>query len=347
MLYVTTRSRHDVYTAPVTLRQDRGADGGLFVPFRMPFLEKEDVLALAAKPFGQNVADVLNMFFSTKLTAWDVDMTIGRAPLKLKSSNYRIVIGELWNQIDLSFEKAIRGLSLKIHPDRELIGSPSDWFEVAVRIAVLFGIFGELLRTEQVSFREPMNIAVAAGSFAAPIAAWYARQMGLPVDTVICGCNENGAVWELLHQGEMDAGAIAIPTCTPECDHVVPPHLERLICGACGQEEVADFCWSCTEGATYVPEPEAYDAIRRGMFAAVVSKARVETIIPSVYRTSRYVLDPYAALAYGALADYRSRTGKSTKTLLLSEKSPLCQTEMITKTMHISADELKRRMAEV
>lgn len=347
MLYVTTRNRHDVFTAPVTLRQDRGSDGGLFVPFRMPFLEKEEILALAAKPFGQNVADILNMFFSTKLTAWDVDMTMGRVPLKLRSVNYRIVIAELWNQMDLSFEKTLHGLSQRIHPDQELIGRPSDWSEIAVRIAVLFGIFGELIRTEQISLQEPVNIAVAAGSFAAPMAALYARQMGLPIETVICGCNENGSVWELLHRGELDAGGVAIPTCTPECDHAVPPDLERLICGACGQDEVGNFCWSCSEGATYVPEPEAYDAIRQGMFAAVVSKARVETIIPSVYRTNRYILDPYASLAYGALADFRSRTGNSTKTLLLSEKSPLCQTETVTRTMHISADELRRRISEV
>lgn len=347
MLYVTTRSRHDVYTAPVTLRQDRGSDGGLFIPFRMPSFEKADILALADKTFGQNVADILNIFFSTKLTAWDVEMSMGRTPLKLRPVNYRVVIGELWNQIDLSFDRAVCSLSRRIHPDRELIGDPSDWSQVAVRVSVLFGIFGELIRTGQVSFQEPVNIAVAAGSFAAPMAAWYARQMGLPIDTVICGCNENGSVWELLHRGELDSGTVAIPTCTPECDHAVPPHLERLICGACGQDEVGNFCWSCTEGTTYAPAPEAYDSIRQGMFAAVVSKVRVETIIPSVYRTNRYVLDPYGALAYGALSDYRSRTGKSTKTLLLSEKSPLCQTELVTGTMRISTDELKRRISEV
>lgn len=347
MLYLTTRSKHDVYTAHVTLRQDRGTDGGLFLPFRMPYFDHEQIVALKTRSFGQNVADILNLFFSTKLTSWDVEMVMGRAPVKLKPMNYRVIVAELWNQMDHTFRKLICGLSGKIHPDHELIGDPSDWSELAIRIAVLFGVYGESVRTDLIGEGEHLNVAVSAGSFSGPMAVWYARKMGLPIDTVICGCNENGGLWELLHRGELDAGAVALSTDTPECDHVVPPDLERLIFGACGLEEVQRFFWSCTEGSVYAPSQEANDAIRQGMFAAVVSKGRVETIIPSVYRTSRYVLGPYAALAYGALTDHRSRTGNSAKTLLLSEHSPMYQTAFVTKTMRISSDELRRRIAEV
>lgn len=347
MLYVTTRSKHDVYTAPITLHQDRGPDGGLFVPFRMPVFEKDEIMALASKSFGQTVAEILDLFFSAKLTGWDVDMAIGRYLMELRPINYRVLVAELWHNMDQSFDRCVRTLSEKIHPDGDIIGQHSDWSEIAIRIGVLFGIFGELLRSEQVSFERPVNVAVSSGSFAGPMAVWYARQMGLPINAIICGCNENGAPWELLHRGELDTGVVAIETSTPEGDYALPPDLERLICAACGQEEALHYCWSCTEGSTYVPEQEAHAAMRNGMFAAVVSKVRVETIIPSVYRTNQYVLDQYAALAYGALSDFRSRTGKSTTTLLLSEKSPLCQAEAVANTMRISVEELRKRMAEV
>ena len=347
MLYVTTRSKHDVYTAHVTLRQDRGPDGGCFLPFRMPFFEKDEILALKGRSFGQNVADILDLFFSAKLTAWDVEMVVGRTPIKLRSMNYRVIVAELWNQMDQTFRELIRGLSEKLHPDHDLIGDPSEWSEMAVRIAVLFGVYGELLKAGHTGPELALNVAFSSGSFSGPMSAWYARQMGLPIDTVICGCNENGGLWELLHRGELECGAVALTTDTPESDHAVPPQLERLIHGACGHEEVQHFYWCCTEGAVYAPAEEAYDDLRRGMFAAVVSKGRVETIIPSVYRTSRYILDPYAALAYGALTDHRSRTGNSTTTLLLSEHSPISQRERMLKIMHISSEELRKRISEV
>ena len=107
-----------------------------------------------------------------------------------------------------------------------------------------------------------------------------------------------------------------------------------------------NFWWSCTEGMVYAPDAENYQLLRQGMFAAVVSKARVESILPSVYRTNQYVLDLYAALAYGALLDYRSRTGTAATALLLTEKSPLRNAGAVCAAMRITNDELKRRLAE-
>lgn len=347
MLYVTTRNKHDAQTAHRTMNQDRGSDGGLFVPFRMPVLEKEDILALGQKTFGQNVADVLNLFFSTKLTGWDVEASIGRYPVKLNAMNFRVIMAEVWRNVDWKFSRLVRSLAHLVHADGEVIGRVTDWVEVAVRIAVIFGIYGELLKEKAVSFERPLDVAVSVGTFAAPMAFWYARQMGLPIGTVICGCNENGAVWDLVHRGEMDTDALAVKTTTPECDHALPPDLERLVCGVFGQEEANRFWWTCTEGGTYQLSDEQQRQLGQGMFAAVVSRARVETIIPSVYRTNQYILDPYAALAYGALSDYRARKGMGSTALIFCEKNPVCCAETVAKAMHITTAELKKRLAEV
>lgn len=346
MLYVTTRGKNDAFTAYRTMNQDRGPDGGLFIPMRMPVFTREEIAACAEKSFGQNVADVLNVFFATKLTGWDVDMTIGRNRVQFKNMNRRITIAELWHNADNCFSRCIRSLADRLHPDGEIIGAHSNWVEIAVRIAVLFGIFGELLRTQQMTMDSPVNVAVASGSFAAPMAVWYGRQLGLPIGTIICGCNENSAVWDLLHRGEVDTDTTAVVTSTPDCDYALPPDLERLIYGTCGQEETMRYCWNCTEGGIYIPSEEDWEKIRQGMFAAVVSGVRVDTIIPSVYRTNQYILDPYAALAYGALSDYRARTGTGTATLLLSDKSPLFSAELVAKKMQITVSELKRRLSE-
>ncbi len=347
MLYITTRSKHDVYTPARTMNMERGDDGGLFVPYRMPEFSRAEILTLAGKTFGENVAEILNLLFSTKLTGWDVDMAIGRSPVKIKPMNHRILIAEQFHNMDWDFRRVVRTLADCIHPDGHVIGAPTNWTEVAIRIAVIFAIYGDLLRTEQVSVDKPVNIALASGSFAAPMAVWYARRMGLPVGTIICGCNENGAPWDLLHRGEVDTAAVKVNTMTHECDYAIPPHLERLICGTLGQDEAMNYCWSCTERTTYAPPEAAFEELRKGMFAAVVSHVRVETIIPSVYRTVGYVLDPYAALAYGALSDYRSRTGISGTAVLLSEKSPVCNGETVAKTMRITVSELKKRLSEV
>ncbi len=346
MLYVTTRSKNDAFTAPVTLHHDRADDGGSFVPFRMPVFDKEQLEELAHSSFGQNVADILNLFFNSKLSGWDVDMAIGRRLCLLKPMSFRIVVAELFHNVEGDLNRVIRALSAKITPDGEIIGEPTEWSQLAVRIALLFGVFGELYRTKQLTPDQKINVAVSVGDFSGPMAAWYGRQMGLPIATIICGCNENDAPWDLLHRGQMDGTAGKVHTSTPECDYGIHPNLERLICGACGHEETMHYCWSITEGSLYIPTPEILEELRKGVFAAVVSRERVETIIPGVYNTNQYVLNPYSALAHGALADYRARKGGSGLTLLLAEKSPLRDGQMVADALGITTADLHNRISE-
>lgn len=337
MLYVTTRSKNDAFTAPRTMSSDQGPDGGLFVPFRLNAFNKEEILALGKKSFGQNLADILNLFFSTKLTSWDVEVAIGRVPYGIKNLNYRIISAELWHNPEYNFTKVIKTLARLVHPDGDIIGAPSNWTQTAVRIAALFGLVGELLRTEQVRPDQPLDIALPCGDFSAPMAAWYARKMGLPIGNILIGCQEKSAVWDLLHRGQIDTGVVD--------DEYLPDELERLICETCGQEEAMKFRFSCAEGGSYVPSEVSYAAIRGGMFAAVVSQSRLETTVSGFYRTNEYILDPYSAFGYSALSDYRARNGSSRSILMICERSPICSSEAVCEILRISVDELKKRLS--
>lgn len=346
MLYVTTRGTQDAFTAYRTTHQDRSPDGGFFVPMQMPVFDQRNILKLAQNSFGQNVADILNLFFGTKITGWDVDVVIGRRIFTARIAGHRTLMGQLWNDVHGSFDFVLRSLAGLVCPDLP-DGTPiSNWLELGIRVAVIFAVFGELLATGQTNREKGLDVAVSTGSFAMPMALWYARQMGLPIRTVICGCNENGIVWDLLHRGVVDTGTLSVKTTTPECDFAVPPNLERLIHAALGQEEALHYWWSCTEGKNYGLSEMDTATVSRGLFAAVVSMDRVATIIPSVYRTNRYILEPYGALAYGALSDYRARTGSVGPALVLTEKSPVCEAALVADYMHISPDELTRLLSE-
>lgn len=344
MLYATTRSNAVVETAYKAIHLDCASDGGLFAPFRLPKLEKGDILALADRSFGQNMAEILNAFFGCSLTGWDVEFSVGRNPVKMHTITHRILIAEVWHNSQWKFDHAIRAVSDRLR--KEGAGAPAaNWVNIAVRIAALFGVYGLLLTTKQVDIHTPLDIAVTSGDFASPMAAWYAREMGLPLGNIICGCNANGGVWDLLHRGEFSTGDIAAKTCTPEADIVVPRNLERLICGALGTEETLRYLDCCANGTVYAPAAMAFEALRKGMFAAVISDSRVKNIIHSVYRTSNYVFSPYAALAYGSLLDYRAKTGESRAALLLTERSPICDSDLVASALNVQVPELLKRIS--
>ena len=67
MLYLTTRSKQNTYTAARALTEDRGPDGGFYVPLQLPRLDDSEIKSLGANSFSQNVAEVINLFFGTRL----------------------------------------------------------------------------------------------------------------------------------------------------------------------------------------------------------------------------------------------------------------------------------------
>ena len=67
MLYVTTRIGEDGFTSFRALSENRGPEGGFFVPMRLPRFDQGQMEALVQKTFSQSVADILNLFFGTQM----------------------------------------------------------------------------------------------------------------------------------------------------------------------------------------------------------------------------------------------------------------------------------------
>lgn len=322
MLYVTTTEKNDAFTAPRTFLQDRGPDGGLFVPRQFPSFTTEQLAQLEKESFGERIAQLLNEFFSCRLNGWDIDSAIGRCPVKVETMSHRIIFAELWQNLDGSYTQLERILAEKIRGDGDMTAKPSSWIRIAVRIAIFFALFAELVRAGELDWVRSVDVSVSAGDLSGVMSVWYAREMGLPVGNIICSCNENSALWDLLHHGEMKTDLPKISTTTPLADTGLPVELERLIFAVLGWEKTSQYLSVCRRGGLYVPPATEFDSLRSGMYAAVVSMARVDALIPSVYRTNSYVIGPYTALAYGGLTDYRAKTGQTRTALILAERSP-------------------------
>ena len=345
MLYATTRTKSNVETAYKAIHLDTAGDGGLFVPFRMTAWDKEEIRALKDRSFGQNMAQVLNFFFSTGLTGWDIEFAAGRSPVRVDTVSRRIYVSEAWHNSHWKLEHLVQLVSDRLRGS-EGEEMPTNWVRLAVHIAAIFASYGNLLATGQLEPDQVLDMAVTTGDFTAPMAAWYARQLGLPIGNILCGCNANGGLWDLVNHGQMATGNISVKTVTPEADCVLPRNLERLIYETLGMEEVQRYLACCHLGDTYELEEEPLQKLKEGLFVAVISDSRVESVTYSVYRSAGYVFSPYTALAYAALTDYRARTGETRPVLLLAERSPTCDVETVARFLRVDTTTVFRRMSE-
>lgn len=334
MLYVTTRNEYDAFTALRPLGQGRGPDRGLFVPFRMPRFSREEIAALKDKGFSRCVADILNIFFNARLDSWDVDFCIGRYPIRTVALTHKVILGEGWHNPDYDFSRVVRNLSSRIRGIEDTNGFSTNWAWITVRIAALFGFFGELYRQNAVTPEQVVDVAMPSGDFAGPMAAWYAKKMGLPIGKIICCCDENDAAWELLKNGAV----------YPNPGMNIPSDLERLISAVCGVEEALRYASCMENGLSYTPAPGHIARLREGMECAVISWERRSNIIAGVYTTNAYIMDPGSAMAYGGLQDYRSASGTGRCALILSEKSPVCSADTVSDALGITIRQLKERL---
>lgn len=335
MLYVTTRNKQDAHTSYRTLSADTDREGGLYVPFYLPKFTPEQIGALREKSFSQCVSEILKILFGIRLDSWDVDFCIGRYPVRLVPLPHKIVVGETWRNPDWDFARLIRNLAARLQNSQDSQQIPSSWACIAVRIAVIFGLFGELERLGLAGAEKTVDLAAHEGDLSAAVSAVYAKKMGLPIGSVVCSCSEDSPLWELLHTGQAQ---------TKREKDTLPENLERLIYEVLGYEKTGLFIDSCKAGEAFRISAGDRTLLREAVSPVVVSQKRVDSLIPNVYRTSTYVLEPDSALAYGALLDHRSSTGERRAALLLTERSPLHALQAVAYSMNISVQELKERI---
>ena len=80
MLYISTRSKIDSFTAYRALHENCAPDGGAFAPMQLRKFGSDEIELLLRSSFNDAVSTILNYFFSTKLSGFDLDFSIGRMP---------------------------------------------------------------------------------------------------------------------------------------------------------------------------------------------------------------------------------------------------------------------------
>ena len=292
MLYVSTRNPANTYTAHRAIYETNPPEGGMYAPFHLPKFSQEEMAEIRRGSCNEAVTRILNILFGLRLSSYDVECVIGRAPFQLVEMSYKLVIAEGFRNPAASFRDLVKGLYNLMTEGKSEGKLPTGWPYIGIQIALLFGLF-----TEEKNQLRTFDVAVSTDDFAELTAVCYARDMGLPIHLIVCTSVENSHIWDLLNRGE--------------CTVTKGDYLESFLY----------HCFGTVADSLTLDEQQQAD-LNEKLFAAVVSGDRAASVTASMYRTNGYVLSPDAALAYGGLQDYRSATGVSNDTLILAKVRP-------------------------
>ncbi len=170
---------------------------------------------------------------------------------------------------------------------------------------------------------EKIDFVVPTGNFGNILAAFFAKEMGLPVDRLICASNDNKVLCDFFNTGEYDKNREFILTTSPSMDILVSSNLERLIYLSCGRDAqmTSEFMDELNESGKYeiTPDMRSYMSCFWGGYADMDENAAE---IRKIYSDTGYLIDTHTGVAACVYEKYKEATGDTKPAVIASTASP-------------------------
>lgn len=183
--------------------------------------------------------------------------------------------------------------------------------------------YAKLLLNQEIEAGEKINVTVPTGNFGNILAAYYAKQMGVPIEKLICASNENKVLFDFFKTGRYDRNREFVLTSSPSMDILISSNLERLIYTIAGQDarkNAALMQQLKTEGA-YEITPDMKEKLV-DFIGGFADEEETKAVIRDTYRSTGYVMDTHTAVAAHVCKAYREESQDSAKALIASTASP-------------------------
>ncbi len=183
--------------------------------------------------------------------------------------------------------------------------------------------YAKLLQQEEIAVGEEINVVVPTGNFGNILAAYYAKQMGVPIAKLICASNENKVLFDFFTTGTYDRKREFVLTSSPSMDILVSSNLERLIylIAGCDAKKNEELMKALKEDGEYSITSEMKDQLA-AFDSGYATEAMIDEAIKSVYDSAGYVMDTHTAVADVVCKQYKESTKDDNKCVIASTASP-------------------------
>lgn len=210
------------------------------------------------------------------------------------------------------------------------------------QVAYYVYAYGRMVKQGEIESGELLNVVVPTGNFGNILAAYYAKQMGLPIGKLVCASNENKVLFDFLETGCYDKNREFLLTTSPSMDILISSNLERLIYALCKEsfEQNTALMRSLSEKGLYEITTEMKDGLK-DFFGAYATEEEVFSTIHNIYEKTGYIIDTHTAVAAAADGKYRKARPEDAgiKSVIISTASPFKFAQNVMKAVAPSYEE--------
>lgn len=182
--------------------------------------------------------------------------------------------------------------------------------------------YAKLLKYGEIEAGERIHVVVPTGNFGNILAAYYAKQMGIPIGKLVCASNQNKVLFDFFETGIYDKNRDFVLTSSPSMDILISSNLERLIYVIAGEnaEKTKELMEELKAGGKYEITPDMKEKLS-DFAAGYADEEQTAGAIRENYEKTGYVMDTHTAVAAHVCGSFKEANGAS-KCVIASTASP-------------------------
>jgi len=199
-----------------------------------------------------------------------------------------------------------------------------NWGRLLPQVVYYVSAYCDMVNLKKINLGDKINIVVPTGNFGNILAAYYASEMGIPVNKFICASNSNNVLTDFINTGVYDKNRDFYTTISPSMDILVSSNLERLLYKISDNDDklVSELMSKLkTQGVYEVPQ-EIKTKISDAFYGGFCDEVNTKQTIKNLFDAQDYLCDTHTAVAVSVYDEYVKATNDKTPSVIVSTASP-------------------------
>lgn len=199
------------------------------------------------------------------------------------------------------------------------------------QVVYYFSAYLDLVSSNEIKMGDKINFTIPTGNFGNILAGYYAKQMGLPINKLICASNSNNVLTDFFKNGKYDANRKFYKTMSPSMDILISSNLERLLFELFNRDDnkVASLMSSLKSTGVFEIGEDEIRKLNEVFYADMADEDNTKETINVFYDDYGYPLDTHTAVGVYAADNYIVDNEDYLPMVILSTASPYKFTESV------------------
>ncbi len=197
-----------------------------------------------------------------------------------------------------------------------------NWGRLVPQVVYYISAYCDLVKAGDIKCGDGINVCVPTGNFGNILAAYIAKNMGLPIAKFVCASNCNNVLTDFFTTGTYDRNRVFHTTTSPSMDILISSNLERLLYLAAGSEKTAEYMKKLASAGRYTVSDDVKEKLSVCFSAGYCDEEQTAEEIKKIWDREHYLADTHTAVGLYCAEKYIESTGDNRIMLSVSTASP-------------------------